>query len=659
MVDQQIAAEIPYPAVPAPAPRAAAPHGRAGLLVRAALPAALGCWLFALTGTRLGRMGDLGLLQALPAVYWLAPALLTVGFVAALRDRRLPQYWLAAYVLGLIAVIHATPSLLYPTLRYGWAWKHIAIIDAMLRHNGTVPNAGNLDLYNQWPGFFQLNALVLRVTGLHSALGYASWYPVIANVLLMGPLLLIYRTFTQDRRLIWGGVWLYFATSWIGQDYFSPQAFAYFLCLTVLALVLRQLAAARAAAALSPSASASASASASTSASTSASASLPPSPSAAGGRPPAERGARALSWVTDVPARGGWRPAPFLMLLVLIAAIVCSHPLTPLMLISILLLLALPRRNRRVVLPVLALATALTLAWDATVARPYISSNIHQLVAALASPDNNALPGLSRLGTPARDQVLASWVDRGLTATVLLLAAAAVVRHRWVRRTPLPLLLLGPLPLLLSNNYGGEMVFRAYLFALPAAAFLTATLLVPTGPRPGARFVRWSRTGVWCVCALAMGALLTGLYFGYYSKETMNYFTPQEVAASQYVAQTAPPGSRIVSVTADVPGGELRYDEHQWVVLAQDPLAERHELLTDPQAVLLSRLNDPAVTGPAYLILSRAQAAECRLTGVFPDGTVDRVKAVAESSPSFRPVFGNQDAVVYLYQPPTLGSTQP
>ncbi|WP_441248982.1 glycosyltransferase [Kitasatospora sp. McL0602] len=577
--------------------RPAAP--RASRTARALLPIALGLWALALSGARLDRMGDLGLIQALPVVYWLAVALLTVGFVTALRDAATPQRWPAAYVVALIAVIHATPSLLYPTLRYGWAWKHIAIIDAMLRHNGAVPDAHNLDLYNQWPGFFQLNVVFLRATGLSSALGYASWYPVLANLLLLAPLLLIYRTVTTDRRLVWGAVWLYYSTAWIGQDYFSPQAFAYLLCLTVLAQVLRRLPAA-----------------------------------------PSTTGAKALSW-SDTPARGGWRPAPFVLLVVLTAAIVCSHPLTPLMLISTLAILALRRRNRRVVLPALAVAVALTLAWDATVARPYISENLSKLVAALASPDNNALPGLSRLADPARAQVLASWVERGLIVLVLLLAVTAVIRHRWVRRTALPLLLLGPLPLLLANNYGGEMIFRAYLFALPAAAFLTATLIIPTG--------HGHRLRVW-VSVATMLALLGAFFVGYYSKEEMNYFTPAEVAAAQYVAHV-PPGSRVVTVTAGLPGGELHYDQHQWVVLAQTPLAERQLLLTDPAAVLATTLDDPTLTGPSYLVLNRAQIAECRLTGLFPADTVDRVRAVASGSGAFRQVFANQDAVVYLYAP--------
>ncbi|MFD0350144.1 glycosyltransferase [Kitasatospora aburaviensis] len=445
---------------------ALAAPGLSGWVVRGALPAALALWLLALSRTQLSRMGDLGLLQALPPAYFAALVLLTLGFVTALRAPRIRHRWPAAYVLALILVVHATPSLLYPTLRYAWAWKHVAIVDAMLRHGGTVPGAGKLDVYNQWPGFFELHALVLRVTGLDSVLGYASWYPLITNLLLLGPLLMLYRSITRDRRLVWGGVWLYYSTAWVGQDYFSPQAFAYLVSLTVVALIMRQLAVARTL--------------------------------AAPGRGPAGRragppGARALSTADEVPPRGGWRVAPFVLILVLLAAIVSSHQLTPIMLAVSLALLALGRRNRRTVLPVLAALVGLTVLWDATVARPFVSQNLAGLVSALGSPDHNAASGLAQLGQAAPGQIMTSWADRCLTAVVVLLALAALVRRRWVRRVGLVPLLTAPLLVLLANAYDGEMLFRAYLFALPAAAFLAATLLwgtrdaKPADPGPPTR----------------------------------------------------------------------------------------------------------------------------------------------------------------------------
>ncbi|MGW4804588.1 glycosyltransferase [Kitasatospora sp. NPDC004272] len=582
--------------------------------VRAALPLAVLLWLLALRTTRLDRIGDLGLLQALPPAYYAALAVLTAGFLAALRTPRLPQRRLAWYVLALIAFVHATPSLLYPTLRYSWAWKHVAVVDAMLRHGGTVPDAGKLDVYNQWPGFFALNALVLRATGLHSALGYASWYPLIANLLLLGPLLLLFRSLTRDRRLVWCALWLYYATSWVGQDYFSPQAFAYLLYVTVIALTMRQ-----------------------------------------------------LSLRGRGSGRFGWRPGPYALLLVLIAAIASSHQLTPVMLVSSLAVLALPRRNRRTVLPVLAAALALTVAWDTTVARPFVAANLHGLITALAAPDRNAVAGLAQLGSAAPGQVLASWTDRATTAAVLLLALVAVLRRRRVRRTTLPLLLLAPLVLLLANGYDGEMLFRAYLFALPVTAFLIAALLAPGPPRPPgpARSARPSglprsarpsglpRPPVrLAVTGTVLAALLGGLLFGYYGKEAVNHFSPQEAAAVRYATEATPPGSRILSLTSDEPGGELHYDQHQWTILVDADPADRKLLTTDPETALTDALAAGPAGTPSYLVLTRAQFAACQLTGLLPAGATDEIQYTAAHLPTLRAVHRSADAVVYQYRPP-------
>jgi uncharacterized membrane protein YeaQ/YmgE (transglycosylase-associated protein family) len=565
-------------------------------IARAALPVALALWLVSIRDVRLREMGDLGLLQVLPVLFWVALGLLAGGFCLALSDRRTADGWFAAYVLGLIAVIHATPTLVYPTLRYGWAWKHVAVVDAMIRNQGDVPNADKFDIYNQWPGFFHLNAFFVQATGLESSLGYAAWAPPVFNALLLGPLLLIYRAVTRDRRMIWGAAWIYYSCSWVGQDYFAPQALAFLLFATLIALVLGQL-------------------------------------HISGLRPPGSAG---RAW-----------PVGRLVPVVLIAAVIaCSHPLTPIMLIAALVALSVPRRNRRVVLPVLACAVLLTAVWDFTVARSYVSANLHDFVGALVHPDANVVSGLAALGAAAPGQVQVSWVDRCLSAAVFLLAAVAFVARPWVRRTGLWLLVLAPLPVLAANAYGGEMIFRAYLFALPAAAFLVAALFFPWGRRPLLRAV--------VVCPLLL-AMLGGLVFGYYGKEAANYFTEDEVAASHFVTTVTPPGSLIVSLTSAVPGLADFYDKHPRLQLDEQDLADRRRLVRDPLAGLEPFVEGATASQPAYIMLSRAQAEDCYLNGTLPADTMRRLETAMNGAPGFAPVYRNKDAVVYQYKNPYKG----
>ncbi|MFC9245560.1 glycosyltransferase [Streptomyces sp. NPDC057136] len=556
------------------------------------LPASVAMWLLALRGVRLDRMGDLGLLQVLPVLFWVALALLTLGFCVAAGDRRTPHGCFAAYALVLIAVLHATPPLLYQELRYSWAWKHVAVIDAMMRHNGEVPNASGFNIYNQWPGFFQFNALILKATGLESPLGYALWAQLLTNLLLLGPLLVIYRSITHDRRLIWGAVWIYYSCSWVGQDYFAPQAFTFLLFVSVIALVVRQL------------------------------------PSS---RFPGPR-----------TSRRRWPVGRLLLVLVIEAAIVSSHQLTPLMLISALLLLSLPRRYRRLALPALAGAVVFTLAWNGTVAWPYVSANLDNFVNALTRPEANVWSGLSRLAEAAPSQVMVSWIDRGLSGGVFLLAAIALAVRPWTRRTPLPLLALFPLPLVVVNAYGGEMVFRAFMFALPAAALLLAALLLRSHRARPARMA---------IVPVLLLAMLGSLVFGYYSKESMNRFSAEEVAATRYLTTETPTRSLIISVTFAAPGLEMHYDRHERTQITEESLSTKRLLVQDPLAGLEPLLNR-AGDEPAYILLSRAQSADVRLNGELPADFVRRLESALAKAPSFTPVYRNGDAVVYRFDPP-------
>jgi hypothetical protein len=557
------------------------------------LVTAMVLWALSLRHVHLRGMGDLGLLQVLPVLFWVALALLTLGFCLALGDRRTGNGWLLAYVLGLIGMVHATPSLLYPELRYAWAWKHVAVVDAMLRHNGEVPFAEGFDIYDQWPGFFQLNVLFLHATGLDSSLGYAHWAQTFFNMALLGPLLLIYRSVTRDRRLIWGGAWVYYACSWVAQDYFAPQAFAFLMFMTVIALVLRQL------------------------------------PTSALPHPG--------------PHQRSWPPGRMVAVVVIMAVVVSSHPLTPVMQITALAALSLPRRNRRVTVPVLAVAVVLTILWDATVARPYVSENIRGMLGELITPEANVTSGLYRLGTAAPAQVFVAWVDRSLTAAVLLLAAIAFMRLRWVRRTGLPLLVCSPFLLLAVNSYGGEMIFRAYLFALPAAAFLVAALIFGRGDR--------FRLRTLAAYPLLL-AMIGSLTFAYYGKEAMNEFTPEEVAAARYAIAVAPPGSQFVSLGSAVPGLDMNFDQHyrtQQVNL--QGTVENGPPTKDLRSALLEAAESNA-SAPTFFLLNRAALADNYLNGLLPAETINRLRAVLPKTPRFTPVYRNRDAVVYRYDPP-------
>jgi hypothetical protein len=589
-----------------------------------ALPVAVLLWISTLLqNVQLDRMGTFGLISVLPITYWFGLGVLTLGFVFALRTPGISGVWFLGYVVALIAMLHATPTLLYGTLRYSWAWKHVAVVDYLVSHGGTDPTNGDLGAYSQWPGFFALNALFVRMAGLRSALSYAAWGPPVDNLLLIGPLVLIYRSLTRDRRLVWAAVWVFFSAAWMGQDYFSPQAFAFALYLTVIGLLLRRL--------------------------NRQAADVRGSQGSQGSQ--GSRNSRGSPALSDVARRRRGAVIWTALLLPLIAAIASSHQLTPLMLICALGVLGASWRRWRTVLPLFVASVLFAAAWAATVARPFIEANLSSILKSFGALDANASSPMNQATVSPAQQLIAH-VEIASAAFIWILALAAVVKWRGLRRGPLVLLAVAPLPLLAANDYGGEMVFRVHLFALPATAFLATVFMTTAFQATGfqAKAVLW-RSRRWpriraLALPVALLALLSGFVLGNYGKERMNYFSPAEVSAAQFLFRTAPPGSMIVAATSEYAGVYTDYADYTYVSwLGNLAPVQVEGIAADPLSALVSQLRD-SHGRPAYFILTRSQEAEIELSGLLPPATLTQVMQFAGTVPELTVLYRNQDAVI-------------
>ena len=82
------------------------------------------------------------------------------------------------------------------------------------------------------PGF------AAKAAGVGSVLGAANGRRSASSCSTSARCSLILRTLTIDRRLVWLAVWVFYLGNWVGQDYFSPQAFAYLLYLMLLAILV-------------------------------------------------------------------------------------------------------------------------------------------------------------------------------------------------------------------------------------------------------------------------------------------------------------------------------------------------------------------------------------------------------------------------------------
>ena len=573
------------------------------------LLAALALWAYAMRHTDVSRLDDYGLVSALHPAFWAGLAVLTTGFWFTVRDARRPAAWSAAYVLGLLVMERVTQAVLYPTPLYAWGWKHEAVIDHLLTAGGlqTADQVGDMAVYDQWPGFFAAQAALQRLLGVDSAAMFMAWWPLVSSLMLLLPLLLIYRTFTEDRRLIWTAVWLFYVANWVGQDYFSPQSVAYALHVGVLAVVLRRF-----------------------------------------GRSAVRRGR---------PRQAVWT----VVITVMVVAIVISHQLTPGMLVVCLLALCLSRRYRDWV-PVVT-TVVIFLAWCLTAALPFLSAAMPDMIRSIGDVGANVETGYG--ATPTGTGAIAtSWAARLLSGSVLLLAAVGVLRQRVLRHRARPLLLVAaaPLPMFAASSYGSEMIFRVLLFMLPGAAFFAAAALLPrvrtlaadaaaqeagnrqaTGP---AEARRWG-IGTWVPLAALLGGTLAFVP-AYSGKDRINYFPPQEVALVRQLFDQAPDGSLVVAANRNYPDAYASYwsVDHYWFL--DDARSHVDRIVESPAATLARDMAGVERPARAYFLLTQGQLANSEMNGQLDEAQLDRIRKSVAASPRFRLVAENSAGWLYV-----------
>lgn len=576
--------------IPVPGPLQSAPWPRRATLIVPLLTAAAVCfWVAGFLHVDPRTMSAFGLVSLFTPATVAALLLLAAAFALALRAG-VREGVMAVPVVALVALVHGTPVVLFGTLRYSWAWKHVGIVEFISRNGVADTSQVNLPVYQNWPGFFAGAGTLQDLIGAPDVVGIALWAPVAFNLANLVVLRFLFRSLTADRRVIWTAIWIFFVVCWVGQDYFAPQALAYFLYLVLIALLLRSFRRDE-----------------------------PPTPVAAG----------------RIAVR---RALP--VVLAVIATIAWSHQLTPLMTILLLTTLVVLRRIHGWYLPLAAVA--LTAAWAFTVAYRYTLLNISEL---FVSPTESVGANLEKSQDLRGAQLLVSAGGRVVALLVAVLALVGIVRalRRRSLDTTALLLLLAPGLLLVITAFGGETVFRVYLFAAPFLAFFAACAVFV----PGERFVpRHAGTGQALAVVGMTALLLPGFLLAYYGKDQQNYFTPEEIAVAEQVYTLGPPGSLMVEGNTNYPHTLRNYEHFRYVPIAGEAEADRQRILADPAGVMTAWSTDRRYSA-SFIIITRSQKLANDATGPMPVGALQRIEDALRASPRFRIVTGNQDAVVF------------
>ena len=200
-----------------------------------------------------------------------------------------------------------------------------------------------------------------------------------------------------------------------------------------------------------------------------------------------------------------------------------------------------------------------------------------------------------------------------------------------------------PITILAGGSYGGEAIFRVYLFALPFLAFFAAAACYPS---------KWAvrpRSAVFAIAASAV--VLSTFLFAYYGKEQWTYFTKGEVFAAQTVFYTAPPNSLLVEGTPDFPTHFANYTNFTYVDISSEPASSQDKVLKHPAQALYGWLSD-ARYAQAYLIITKSQKAETEALGELPPGSLDKIEQRLLADSRFKVLYHDKDAVVFTVPRP-------
>ena len=479
------------------------------------LPISLVMWAVGVARTDTKVLGPYGLLSVLPLVFYAAIALLIVSVATELTRQRLSRWRMSAHATALVVMLYGTAPIVYSQGRYSWLYKTVGVVQYMGAH-GRINQ--QIDIYQNWPGFFAFAAWFDKVAGVTSPLAYAKWAQLVVELAVLPLLYLIYEALSLPARQRWAALLLYSAANWVGQDYFSPQSLGTILSLGCMALVMRWMYAGNSWGRY------------------------------VSGRQHAEDKFRA--YTEKQPAEQvSHLTLVFIALILVYSALTYTHEISPYIVVTQLGALAIVSLFRPRWLPIALGAVAIIYFIPRF---SYVNSH-WGVLAAIGSFFSNAAPPSLADGSASisSSQLMVQHCADGLSVLIWVLSLVGAWLRRRSRRTVAALVILAysPLIVLLAGAYGDEGILRVYLFSLPWSAALAAAVLTPT-PRLPVKSRRGGEDGesrrirrfrAEALRAPVVLAVVVALFLvAFFGSDQWNTMSDSEVASVTSFEQTAP-----------------------------------------------------------------------------------------------------------------------
>jgi len=611
---------------------------RTGPLVVASAPwfaliVAVVLWLAALQRTQVGQLGEWGLIPAFPVLWYIAVAVVLALTVAELVSGRVSDTRMTAYIAALVVFLYGSPAAVEVVPRFPWVYKHIAVTSYIGSH-GHVEEA--IDIYQRWPGFFALPAQLDAIVGKDGPLSYAAWAEptfALANVALVA---LIARSISRNGRWYWTAALLFTLENWIGQNYYSPQAFAFVLFLAICLVAFSALRG------------------------------QPRRLALAGERfllrismaSPSSHPNGAVPWEPSPPRQ---RAVATVGILVTFAVVVASHQLTPYLAVADLLPLFVVGYLRPAwVGLMMAVITGLYLLPNLDYVAQHFGlfSSLNPAANATYTPPHGTESAASVW------QAHGTWALSGLT---WLFALTGLLRRLRCGDSRWPLLIawlsFAPALSLALQSYGGEGRLRVLLFSLPFTAMAGAWMLWPEQPgqperpeRPvqAAPQVRPRMPTHRAVACAVVVVVLAAIYVPTcLQPEADDQVSASDVAASTWLDGRVASGDTVISAAPTFPALIGRH--YNFIVNGIASLSDYKQYyphdMTAQDAVDIARSMERKGARHAFFVFSTSQIRYDYRHGFFAPGELIGLEHQMERDTRFARIYDAQTTQIFELGP--------
>ncbi len=554
------------------------------------------------------RVGGLGLVTVTPKSIFVLALMLSISFALVLRSRVPNTLQLIAHVVALAFLLPGLPGYLEQYPRFSTAWLHVGLVQAIIVHRHPIVG---LDARFSWPGFFTAMAAVVGMANLGNALPLLRWAPLVFNLAYCLPVFVIARALLGSSPRAWMVTWLFILTNWVGQDYFSPQAFGYFILLACLAIVLIGL------------------------------------PRA--GRPVGDKLLRGLltrlgdpGTIVSVRLTRPQRVALIVIAMLASIALSMEHQLTPVALAIDLVALCLARQTSARFFTAAVVLSVLV--WVGYGAYYYWEGHlIDRLTGGGGTQAVQTTVAARIVGSRAHEVVV---YERILFAVGVWLVAGAATIRGFLRRRPLPLaaivLGLASFLTLAVQSYGGEGTLRIYLYTLPFMLILIVGGFSDLFPRHKLRTV--------AVIAVASTAIVPLEFIARYGNEQFEQITAGDVAPVRYAYSTALPGASLWTIAPNGVWGYQGYASYRYPEVN----------VTDYGSITAAHVLKRIGRNPrgSYLLITPGQIQDAVVNSGAPPDWADKLEARLAKNRAFRLLYKRDGGRLYEVIPQEGGANR-